>query len=96
MPRSKWSVEGKLQIVIAGLKGNIPITELCRKHGISTTLFYQWKKRFIEGGKEALRGNSSSRGEKALERELEETKAIIGELTLANELLKKALGEGRG
>ena len=96
MPRSRWSVEEKLQIVIAGLRGNIPITELCRRHGISTALFYQWKKRFIEGGKEALRGNDSSRREKALKRELEETKAIIGELTLANELLKKALREGRG
>ncbi len=95
MPRSKWSVEEKLQIVMAGLKGNIPITELCRRQGISTPLYYQWKKRFLEAGQEGLRGNSSSQREKTLQRELRETTGIIGELTLANELLEKALGQGR-
>ncbi len=96
MPKSKWSVEEKLQIVMMGLKGQIEITELCRQYGISAPLFYRWKKQFLEGAKEGLRGNGSNQREQGMERELEQTKSILGELTLANELLKKALRAGKG
>ena len=95
MPRSKWSVEEKLQIVMAGLKSHVEITELCRQHGISAPLFYRWKRQFLEGAKEGLRGKDSNQREKAMVQELEQSKSILGELTLANELLKKALREGR-
>jgi len=42
--KAQRSLEEKLQIVLAGLKGQDIIAELCRRHGLSETAFYHWQK----------------------------------------------------
>ncbi|MGB5931462.1 MAG: transposase, partial [Anaerolineae bacterium] len=88
MGRSRLSIDEKVAIVLAGLKGEEPITTLCRRHGISERAFYRWRTQFLEGGKGALRGSGPSKREKALKKENEELKLVVAELTLANRLLK--------
>jgi hypothetical protein len=37
-----------------GLRGEISISELCRKEGIAASVYYKWSKDFLEAGKNGL------------------------------------------
>ena len=63
--------------------------ELCRKHNISPTTFQDWKDRFLQGGKDALLNKGGRIKNHA--KEVENLKRIIGEITVANDILKKTL-----
>src|ERR1700729_3698469 len=52
--RRHFSAEEKIRIVIAGLRGEDSIAELCRKEGINQNLYYRWSKNFLEAGKKRL------------------------------------------
>ena len=49
--RRQYSAEEKVRIVIAGLRGEDSIAELCRKEGVNQNLYYRWSKEFLEAGK---------------------------------------------
>ena len=49
--RKKYSSEEKIRIVIDGLRGEDSISNLCRREGIPTNLYYRWSKDFLEAGK---------------------------------------------
>jgi transposase-like protein len=55
MPGRAWTEE-KLRIVLESLNTNITLAKLWRKYAVSPTVFYHWKKKFIEGGRLALSG----------------------------------------
>ena len=63
------------------------VTELCRKHGISSPTFYKWKAKF--GGLEV----SEARRLKALEAENGKLKRMLAEAMLDNAALKDLLGK---
>ena len=84
----------KLDIVLEFLNTNISTAELCRKHNLSPQTFYQWKNRFVEGGKESLKGTSNNDVCRNLQKENETLKRIVGEMTIVNDTFKKTL-EGR-
>ena len=52
--RKRYSTEDKIRIVLAGLRGEDSIAELCRQEGISQGLYYSWSKEFLEAGKSDL------------------------------------------
>jgi transposase len=52
----KWTVGQKLEIVLAGLRGDRSVAEVCREHQISENLFYAWREKLLEGGSEGLSG----------------------------------------
>jgi|Deesub1362A_J573_1020465.scaffolds.fasta_scaffold10759_1 transposase-like protein len=41
--RKRWTVKAKMDIVLEGLKGQETIAELCRRTGISQSMYYEWK-----------------------------------------------------
>ena len=43
MSRRKWSSRDKLMIVLEGLKGKVPLGELCAKFQISRSQYYKWR-----------------------------------------------------
>ena len=88
MSYRKWSAEEKQQIVLEALTTSATAADICRKHNVSSTQIYDWREKFIQGGKKALAGVPPSR-EVALERENSDLKQIVGELTIANSALKK-------
>ena len=57
--RRQYSAEDKIRIVIAGLRGEDSIAELCRKEGINQNLYYRWSKDFLEAGKKRLAGDTA-------------------------------------
>ena len=91
MVRSKFTPQDKARIILESLNTNISAAELCRKYNISPPTFYQWKEKVVEGGKTSLNGTSKGDVCKSLQKENENLKRIIGELTIANDAFKKTL-----
>jgi transposase len=93
--RKKYSAEEKIRIVIEGLRGDLPIAELCRREGINQNSYYKWSKEFLEAGKQRLAGNTqrqaTSEEVKELRKELDQLKLLVAELSLKNRVLKKSL-----
>ena len=54
----RWTPEDKTRIVMESLTTNITVAELCRKYNLNQNVFYNWKQKFIEGGRMALSGSS--------------------------------------
>ncbi len=97
--RKRYSSEEKIRIVLAGLRGEDSIAELCRQEGISQGLYYSWSKEFLEAGKKRLAGDTAreaNTGEvKDLRREARELKEVVAEQALELRLLKKSMiGDG--
>src|SRR2546427_12654893 len=63
-----WTAQQKIEIVLAGLRGDRSVKEVCREHEISDTLFYSWRDKLLEGGREALAGKEERSGERELRR----------------------------
>ena len=93
--RKQYSAEEKIRIVVAGLRGEDSIAELCRREGIAESLYYSWSKEFLEAGKKRLAGDTArqaSSGEvKDLRREMRDLKEALAEQMLENRLLKKSM-----
>ena|SRR5487761_91649 len=96
--KSKWTAEQRIAIVMESLNTNISLAELCRKHNVTPNAFYSWKAKFMEAGKLALSSESKRKNKNdpslELEAENEDLKKLIGELTIGNSALKKAMMEG--
>jgi len=97
--RKQYSAEEKIRIVLAGLRGEESIAELCRREGIAESLYYSWSKEFLEAGKKRLAGDTArqaSSGEvRDLRREMRDLKEALAEQMLENRLLKKSMsGDG--
>ena len=93
--RKQYSAEEKIRIVLAGLRGEESIAALCRREGISESLYYTWSKEFMEAGKRRLAGDTAraatSDEVKDLRREAGALKECVADLTLENRLLKKSM-----
>jgi transposase-like protein len=85
------SPEEKLSIILEGLKGEVNVAELCRRHGISQTIFYRWRDKFLEGGKTALVNNGGSSGAQAEKAKIAELERVIGQQAVEIQVLKKNL-----
>ncbi len=91
----RWTPEDKTRIVMESLTTNITVAELCRKYNLNPNVLYNWKQKFIEGGRMALSGSTKDNINKDLETENERLKRIIGEQTIAMDAFKKTLETGR-
>ena len=89
MVKSKFTPAEKSRIVLEFLNTNISTAELCRKHNIAPQTFYQWKERFIAGGKASLNGAPNGNVCKNLQKENDSLKRLISKITIANDILKK-------
>jgi transposase len=97
--RRQYSAEEKIRIVIAGLRGEDSIAELCRKEGINQNLYYRWSKDFLEAGKKRLAGDTAREATgdevKDIQAQARQLKELVAELMIENRLLKKSvLGDG--
>jgi transposase len=56
--RKQYSGEEKIRIILEGLRGEETVAELCRREGVSQSIYYRWSKAFLEAGKQRLVGNT--------------------------------------
>ena len=94
--RRKFSAEEKIRIVLEGLRGEIPVSELCRRENLSTTIYYRWSKEFLGAGKNGLtkdtKRDATSDEVKSLKEENKTLKRALAESVLDVIRLKKSLG----
>ena len=86
-----WTAQQKLEIVLAGLRGDRTVREVCREHEIAETLYYSWRDKLLEGGREALAGKEERAGEKELRRKIRELERALGRKTYELEIAGEAL-----
>ena len=89
-----FSAQQKLEIVLAGLRGDVSVKELCRQHEIAETLYYQWREKLLEGGREALAGKQERQGERELKRRIGQLERALGRKTYELEIAGEALRAG--
>ena len=93
--RRRYSAEEKIRIVMEGIRGDDPVSDLCRREGISSNVYYKWLKEFMEAGKARLKGDEKRDATRAevegLRRENERLKVLVAEVSLENMVLKKSL-----
>jgi transposase len=86
-----FTAQQKLEIVLAGLRGDVSVKELCRQHEIAETLYYQWREKLLEGGREALAGKQERQGERELKRRIGQLERALGRKTYELEVAGEAL-----
>jgi transposase len=94
--RRKFSTEEKIRIVLEGLRGQIPVSELARREGIAPTVYYRWSKAFLEAGKNGLtrdtRRDATTEEVRQLKGDNNALKQALAEAVLDVQRLKKSLG----
>jgi transposase len=91
--KRKFTPQEKVKIVLEGLRGDVEVSEICRRYGISTTLFYPWRERMMEFAKEGFARSgrpSGDAGAAKLREELARKDKVIAEIT--EEILKVKRG----
>jgi transposase-like protein len=86
-----FTARQKIEIVLAGVRGDRTIKEVCRDHEIAETLYYSWRDKLLEGGHTALAGKGERTGEKELKRRIRELERALGRKTYELEIAGEAL-----
>jgi transposase len=90
--KGKWSVEQKIEIVLANVRGEAGVSELARKHGVGASQLHSWKADFLAAGQAALRGAQGKSENKQLEAQVEKLEQLLGRKVVELELAKKVRG----
>jgi transposase len=86
-----FTAQQKLEMVLAGLRGDVSVKELCRQHAIAETLYYSWREKLLEGGREALAGKAERHGERELKKRIGQLERALGRKTYELEVAGEAL-----
>lgn len=95
----KWSAQKKLEIVLAAIKSEMTMNDICQHYQVAPSQVYAWKKQLLETGAEVFEKRTNTKKKKAaihkaeVERQLYEK---IGKLTVERDFLKKAWGKYHG
>ena len=84
MRKSKFS-ESQIMGILAEGEAGLPVGEVCRKHGISSATYYQWKSKYAGMSVPELKRV------KELEAENARLKRLYADLALENAAIKDVL-----
>ena len=76
--------DAQIMGILKQAKSGVPVSELCREHGMSSVSFYKWRVKF--GGMDASMVSQM----KAMAEENRRLKWMYGEMSMQNDLLKGA------
>ena len=93
--RRKFTPEEKVRVVLEGFRGEVKVSELCRREGIRPNVYYAWLKDFMEAGKARLQADTARDATQVevegLKRENGRLKQLVAELSLEVLVLKKTV-----
>ena len=81
--------DAQIMGILKQAESGVPISELCREHGMSSASFYKWRAKY--GGMDV----SMMSQLKVMEAENRRLKRMYAEMSMQNDLLKEALGKKR-
>jgi transposase-like protein len=99
--KSELKVEERVEAVLALLRREEAAAVLARRYQVSEVTLYRWRDVFLESGKAGLgkpEGSAESAAARRIEQlegELAQRAQVIGELTIANGILKKLQNRSR-
>ncbi len=85
--RKKRLSEEQIALALREAETGTPVTEVCRKMGVSEQSFYRWKKKYMGMGIAELRRL------RQLEEENRKLKGIVADLTLDKKMLQDVLSK---
>lgn len=91
MKQRAFTAEFKRQVVEELLSGVTGPAQICRRHNISSSLLYRWKRQYGQG-----RFGNEATEVAAMQERIEQLERMVGKLALENEFLKKALRNALG
>lgn len=96
--RRRWSPEEKRAIINETYLPSMSLSLVARKHAISPSLLFRWRKLMENGALEAVRSEEElvpKSRVKELERQVQQLERMLGKKTLENEILREAVKLGR-
>ena len=81
--------DAQIMGILKQAESGVPISELCREHGMSNASFYKWRAKY--GGMDV----SMKSQLKVMEAENRRLKRMYAEMSMQNDFLKEALGKKR-
>jgi transposase len=92
--RRRFTTEQKLLVVNETLQPGMSISYVARRHGLSPSLVFRWRRLMNEGGKEAVRADEdvvAASEVRRLEERVRDLERLLGRKTMEVEILKEAL-----
>jgi len=92
--RRRYTAEQKMAFVQEAMQPGMTISYVARRHGISPSLIFGWRRRMSEGGKEAIRADDEVVAKAeilALQKRVRELERVLGKKTMENEVLREAV-----
>ena len=80
------------------MQPGLSISYVARRHGLSPSLVFRWRRLMSEGGKEAVRADDevvAASGVRRLEERVRELERLLGRKTMEVEILREALDLAR-
>jgi transposase len=96
--RRRFTTEQKLAVVAETMQPGMSISYVARRHGLSPSLVFRWRRLMTEGGQEAVRADDDvvpAADVRRLEERVRELERQLGRKTLEVEILKEALDTSR-
>jgi len=88
--RRNHSPDFKAKVALAVIKGEETLSELAKRYQINANLIVKWKKLLLENSAEVFASGKGLAPDR--ESEIKSLQAKIGETTMENDFLSKALG----
>ena len=92
--RRRYSVRENAELVALCDQPGMSVSLVTRRHGISPSLLFRWRKLMKDGGVSAIQADDQVVGVgelKALQRQVRELERLLGRKTMEVEILKEAL-----
>lgn len=89
--RSRYDTDFKLKVVLESLQRDTTIEKVRMKYNISPTAINKWRKQFRNNAHLAFEAQSKRKAKQSEEESPGYLKKVIGDITVENSILKKAL-----
>lgn len=92
--RRRFTTEQKLAVVAETMQPGMSISYVARRHGLSPSLVFRWRRLMTEGGQQAVRADDDvvpAADLRRAEERVRELERLLGRKTLEVEVLKEAL-----
>ena len=96
--RRRFTTEQKLAVVAETMQPGMSISYIARRHGLSPSLVFRWRRLMTEGGQQAVRADDDvvpAADLRRVEERVRELERLLGRKTLEVEILKEALDLAR-
>ena len=95
--RRRFWTDPKLAVVAETMQPGMSISHVARRHGLSPSVVFRWRRLMSEGGKEAVRADDevmAASKVRRLEERVRELDRLLGGKTMEVEIRKEALDLG--